>query len=80
VLWLIAQCGCGGYSGDDVTANQIAARHEMRTLEMCDSDDAGICTPSIVRAHARLAYCANVRELATHGQAIPDAGIACGLQ
>lgn len=77
ILYLTAQCGCGGYSADDGAANAIAARHEARTLEACADGDAGTCTPAVVRAHALLAYCANVRELVVHGQPAPDAGFAC---
>lgn len=83
-LWLIAavaSCeGCGGYSVEDATANTIAARHEEHTLEMCASDDAGTCVPSIVRAHALLAFCANARELSAHGKPAPDSGAPCKPQ
>jgi len=73
--------GCGGsYSGDDTTANTIAARHEARELELCATDDAGTCTPSMVRAQSTLAYCANARELTAHTAPVPEAGVSCRPQ
>jgi hypothetical protein len=78
---LLVLAGCGAtYTADDQAANTIAARHEVRQLQECASDDAGSCTPAMVRAHASLAYCANERELQVHGAPVPDAGVQCQPQ
>ena len=70
--------GCGdSYTADDKAANAIAARHEVRSYDMCSTDDAGTCTAAAVRAHAALAYCANAREIAAHGGQVPEGGVSC---
>jgi hypothetical protein len=73
-----AVAGCGrSYDDADTTTNTVAARSEARVLELCATDDASTCTPSLVRAHTDLAYCANVRELVVHGAPVPEASVTC---
>jgi hypothetical protein len=77
-LFFVVLTGCGSsYPADDEAANTIASRAEARVLDFCSADDAAACTPSKVRSFTRLAYCANARELASHGASVPEAGVAC---
>jgi hypothetical protein len=71
----ITACG-GGWSAADTSAATNAARAETALEVLCGAD-AGPCLPSQVRALERASYCANASMLSRHGQAVPDAGIAC---
>lgn len=76
----VASAACGGsFSDDDTTANTVGARTEVGQFSACAADDAGTCSPAYVRASSTLAYCANARELASHGKTIPaaPAGLTC---
>jgi hypothetical protein len=77
LLLLAILAGCGSrYTKDDASANEVAARNEARTYEMCTDPDAGLCTPGKVRIKSYTAFCANQRELAFHGAAF-DGGPQC---
>jgi hypothetical protein len=69
--------GCGpSYTKDDSTANGIAVRREAVVLDNCGQDDAGTCTPAMVRANTTVAFCANQREVTVHGAPF-DGGVPC---
>jgi len=54
-----ALAGCGSsYTKDDSTSNNVAVRNEAAVLALCAQDDAGTCTPSMVRARTSVAFCA----------------------
>jgi len=74
--WLLWGCG-GSYTADDTTSNTLGARHARVLLDLCATDDASACTPSAVRSESDVIYCANARELITHGAAVPEAGVSC---
>lgn len=79
VALLLSGCGGSRYTPDDTTANTIAVREEVRVYELC-SGDAGDCLPSRIRALTLLSACANARELAAHGEPLPDAGVLASCQ
>ncbi len=76
LTFLLSSCATS-WTDADTQANAIGVRSEARVLEMCAGDGGTECTPSRVRAFTLLSYCANMRELAAHGGADPDAGSWC---
>ncbi len=76
LTFLLSSCATS-WTDADTQANTIGVRSEARVLEMCAGDGGTECTPSRVRAFTLLSYCANMRELAVHGGADPDAGSWC---
>lgn len=69
--------GCASaYTKEDSTANSIAVRNEAVVLDLCATDDAGTCVPSMVRARTSVAFCANQREVTVHSAPF-DGGIPC---
>lgn len=77
VLWLIAQCGCGGgWSPADTAGATDAVHLEAMALGLC-GPESDACAPSQVRALERASYCLNASMLARHGADVPDAGVAC---
>lgn len=76
--------GCGGnrWEAADTKAatNSVRAQIMIETICGPESEDAGTCKPSQVRALERMALCTDSSMLYRHGQAVPDAGIQCQPQ
>jgi hypothetical protein len=80
LLYLLAQCGCGGWADADVKAATDTVRLESMALSLCGGGgggDGGSCAPGQVRALERAAYCLNASQLVRHGDEVPDAGVSC---
>jgi hypothetical protein len=76
VVLLLAGCG-PSYTADDQTAASIGTRNAATLLTECASDDAGTsCSPSLVRARARIIFCASQHALTVHGTPY-DGGVPC---
>ena len=73
----LSQCGCGAkWTDADVqNANDIA--NGAASLEAVCDRDGGPCPGFAVRAMERGTFCAATSQLVRHGEAVPDAGIAC---
>ncbi len=75
VVLLLAGCG-PSYTADDKTAADIGVRNAATLLQECASDDAGVCSPSLVRARARIIFCAAQHAETVHGTPY-DGGVPC---
>lgn len=81
---LLLLIGCGGNSNDawvqadyNRISNGVRAQSMVYSTICSPPDDAGTCVPGQVRQLSRDTVCDLESILTTHGQPVPEGGIAC---
>lgn len=72
-----AICACGPSWTDMDAQNAKDIANGAASLEAVCARDGGPCPGGAVRAMERGTFCASTSMLVRHGEAVPDAGIAC---